>query len=95
VSGITQWQQTVAGWANPKAFSPDGKSIAVLCGGQSIRFFDTETGTVKHEIKAADSPQGGRWNDFAIAPQNHMLAIGGIDPEKRGFVTVWDLDAAR
>lgn len=93
-TGIVEWQRTVPGWANPKAFSPDGKSVAVLCGGQSIRFFDAETGEMKHEIRSIDSHQGGRWNDFAITPQGHMLAVGGIDAEKRGFVTVWDLESA-
>jgi WD40 repeat protein len=94
VTGIMEWQRTVPGWANPKTFAPDGKSVAVLCGGQSIRFFETETGKVKHEIRSADSSPGGRWNDFTLSPQGHLLAIGGIDAEKRGFVDVWDLDGA-
>jgi hypothetical protein len=51
---------------NPKAFSLDGKNVVVLCGGQSIRFFEAETGKVKHEIQ---STKGGRWNEFAITPQ--------------------------
>jgi WD40 repeat protein len=83
---------TVSGWGQPAAFSPDGKGVAVLCGGKSIRFLDTETGTVKHEIRSADSPQGGRWNDFAITPQGQMLVIGGVDDEQKGNVNVWDFD---
>lgn len=90
-TGIMEWQQTVPGWANPKAFSPDGKSVAVLCGGQSIQVFDVETGKVKHEIRAADMPQGWQWNDFSLAAGGHRLAIGGIDAEKRGSITVWEL----
>ncbi|MHC4403026.1 MAG: hypothetical protein ACYTG0_25475, partial [Planctomycetota bacterium] len=85
------WMEMVPGWAKPVAFSPDGKSVAVLCGGGSIRFLETETGEVKHEIRPADSPQGGGWNDFAIAPQGHMLAIGGVDNERKGSVEVWSL----
>jgi WD40 repeat protein len=91
-TGIKEWQQTIPGWGQPAAFSPDGKSVAVLCGGQSIRFLDTETGTVKHEIRSANSPQGGRWNDFAITPQGHILAIGGVDKERKGSVELWDFD---
>jgi serine/threonine-protein kinase len=91
VTGVTQWQQKVTGWANPKAFSPDGKSVAVLCGKESIRFFDTETGTLKHEMKSGVD----RWNDFAIAAQGNMLVIGGTDAQKRGLVTVWDLEEPR
>ena len=39
-SGIEEWLVTVPGWARPLAFSPDGKSVVVLCGGRSIRFLD-------------------------------------------------------
>jgi len=88
-SGITDWVVTVPGWAKPVAFSPDGKTVAVLCGGQSIRFLETETGKLLHEIGPADSTQGGRWYDFAVASQCHTLAIGGRDAEKQGFVEVW------
>ena len=38
-SGIEEWLVTVPGWAKPVAFSPDGKIVAVLCGGRSIRFW--------------------------------------------------------
>jgi hypothetical protein len=78
----------------PAAFSPDGKSVVVLCGGQSMRFLDAQSGKVAHEIRSADSPRGGRWKDFALSPQGHRLAIGGIDDEERGSVTVRDLDGA-
>jgi len=92
-SGIVVWRSSFSGWVKPLAFSPngDGESVVVLCGGQSLRLLDTETGTVTHEIRATDSSPGERWNDFATAPQRHMLAVGGIDAEKRGFVTTWDM----
>jgi WD40 repeat protein len=92
VSGIMEWRHTVPSWAKHVAFSPDGNSVVVLCGGRSIRFLETETGKVKHEIRSADSPQGGRWNDFAITPQGHMLAIGGVDKLRKGSVQLWDFD---
>ena len=91
-SGLMDWLQTVPGWAKPVAFSPDGKRVAVLCGGRGIRLLETETGKVRHEIRSADSPQDGRWTDFAIAPQGHVLAIGGVDDERKGSVEIWDLD---
>jgi len=89
-SAVEDWLVTVPGWAKPMAFSPDGKSVAVLCGGRSIRFLEIGTGTMKHEIRPADSLQDVRWDDFAITPQGH-LAIGGVDDEGKGSVEVWNL----
>ncbi|MBC7852208.1 MAG: hypothetical protein IAF94_02135, partial [Pirellulaceae bacterium] len=96
LSGITEWKQTIPGWANPKAFSPDGKMVVVLCGGESIRFIKTETGEVQHEIKCAaflpaTPRQGSQWIDFAITPTGPRLAIGGVDKERKGTVEIWDL----
>ncbi len=88
-SGVPEWLVTVPGWAKPVAFSPDGESVAVLCGERTIRFLETETGTMKHEIRPADSLQDRPWKDFAIAPQGHVLAIGAVDGERKGSVEVW------
>ncbi|MHB1034654.1 MAG: protein kinase domain-containing protein [Pirellulales bacterium] len=93
LTGIMDWQHTVPGWAKPLAFLPNGKSIAVLCGGEVIRFLDAESGTVKDDIWSADSFNKWRWNDFAIATEAHLLSIGGSDVGKRGFVEVWKLPA--
>ncbi len=90
-TGIQEWKQTVSSWGQPVAFSPDGESVAVLCGGEAaIRFFDTETGTVKRNIGLADASQGARWNDFALLPQGRRLAIAGVDNSRQGTVEIWD-----
>lgn len=88
-TGIEEWLVTVPGWARPVAFSPDGKSVAVLCGGRSIRFLETETGTTRHEIRPEDSQQGYLWDDFAFAQRGHLLAIGTVDKEQNGGVELW------
>jgi hypothetical protein len=93
LSGITNWVQTMPGWAKP-AFTPDGTSVAILREGNSVRFVDADTGQMKHELKAPDSPSAQRWRDFAIAPEAGMLAVGGVEMENRGFVTVWSLGGA-
>jgi serine/threonine protein kinase/WD40 repeat protein len=93
LTGIREWQRTVPGGATPKAFSPDGKTIAALCGRNSIQFFETETGKMKLELKSADSSPGERWHDFAIAPKAPKLFIGGSAAEMGGIVTVRDLDS--
>ncbi|MFN0054749.1 MAG: WD40 repeat domain-containing protein [Planctomycetales bacterium] len=88
-TGILEWKQTVSGWGHPVAFSSDGKGVAVLCGGEAIRLFDTVTGAVKHNIGLADPSQGARWNDFALLPQGR-LAIAGMDNSRQGKVEIWD-----
>jgi WD40 repeat protein len=89
LSGIMEWQRTFPGYAVPLAFSPDGKAFAVLCGGESVKLIATETGQVIHELAAADSIPGGRWNDLAIDRQSRTLAIGGVDGERKGSVEIW------
>ncbi len=92
MSGIMEWSQIIPGHALPKDFSPNGKTVALLCGGESIRFIDVETGQLKHEIKAADSPGRGRWTDFAIAPKGQLLVIGRADGEHKGSVEIWEFN---
>ena len=82
-SGVEQWLVTIPGWAQPVTFSPDGKTIAVLCAGRSIRFLDVATGSLKHEIQRADS-QDVRWDAFAMAPQGHTLVIGTVGNKRKG-----------
>ncbi len=90
MSGIMEWSQIIPGHAYPKAFTPDGRDVAVLCDGQSIRFIDVENGQLKYDIKAADSPGRGRWTDFAIAPKGRLLVIGRADGEHKGSIEIWE-----
>ncbi|MEX2139060.1 MAG: protein kinase [Pirellulales bacterium] len=92
LSGITEWRQTMPGWAKP-AFSADGRTLAVLCDRKSIRFVDVESGQLKHELHAADSPLGGRWNDLAITPQGRRLVIGGATAASRGIMQIREFDS--
>jgi WD40 repeat protein len=89
LSGLTEWQQSVAGWAKP-LFSADGKTVVVLSNGQSIRLFDAETGTPKQQLNASSAIP---WNDIAIAAQTGTLVIGGSDADGKGFVEVRNLPA--
>jgi WD40 repeat protein len=91
-SGIEEWLVSVPGWAIPMSFFPDGKSLAVLCGGKSIRFLDTGTGAVKQEIRGPD-PEDGRWQDFSIGVKGGTLVIGGVDKGRNGNVEVWTTKA--
>ena len=87
-NNIEEWSVTVPEWAKPVAFLPDGRTVAALCGGQSIRFLDAETGTLKLDMRP--SPQTLRWNDFAIAPKGDIyMAAGGVDKDRKGTVELW------
>ena len=90
LSGITDWQKTIPGWAFPKAFLPDGKCVAVQ-HGNAIEIVDTETGATKHELKPLGENAGEHWNDFAIVPAGTIF-IGGNGADKmRGFLELWNL----
>jgi len=53
---------------------------------------DVRTGAMKHEIQPADSQKDVAWDDFALAPQGGLLAIGEVDGQK-GSVAVWSTRA--
>src|SRR5262249_16842091 len=91
-TGIVEWKQIIPGWAKPKAFSPDGQSVAVLCGGHQIRYYNTATGSQQQEIRPENTSEGGLWNDFDMASEAKTLITGGTDNQKRGSVTVWSND---
>jgi WD40 repeat protein len=83
-SAIEDWLVTVPGWAMPLHFAPDGKSIAVLCGGRVIRFLETGSGATMVEIRADTEQRSVRWSDFAIAQQRCVVAIGAVDEQRKG-----------
>ena len=91
LSGVTEWQRVISGYATPIGFSPDGKTVLILCGGKSIQFVNVETGAVEREIQATDSPHSVKWNDSAVATQGGKLVIGGADKDEKGSVDVFDL----
>jgi hypothetical protein len=74
------------------AFTPDGKTVAVLCGGQSIRFFETQTGAMPHQVAPGDNPEGGSWTVFTITAQGLRLVIGGVNNAGKGTVEFWGFD---
>jgi WD40 repeat protein len=92
LSGVVEWKRAVGEWARPARFSPDGQAVAVLCGGTSIKLIQASTGVEKREIRSADSPRGGKWNDFVFGSHGRLLAIGGVDAERNGKVELWNLD---
>ena len=92
-SGVVQWRRTFPGLAKPVAFYAEGPSVVGLHGDATMRFRDAKTGELLMMLShSADSPQGGRWNDFATAKRGHMLAFGGVDDERKGSVELLGLD---
>ena len=93
-TGIIEWRRTYSDLAKPVAFFLDGDRVLVLHGGQTMELLDAETGRVWAAIEAQSAAQGGRCNDFVIGKRGHMLAIGGVDSERKGSVEVWDLETS-
>ena len=91
LSGITEWQRTISGPAMPRAFLPDGSAVLAQYDRKSLHLYETETGQLRRELRAADSPPAGRWQDVSLALQVNRIAIGGTDADQKGMVTVWDL----
>jgi serine/threonine protein kinase/WD40 repeat protein len=94
-SGITEWQLTIPNEAQPTIFSPAGTQLAVLSGGKSLQFLDTNTGSLQHEITPGDVHSEDQWNDFAISPDGTRLVIGATDRSKHGRVEIWNLIGSR
>jgi WD40 repeat protein len=93
LSGITEWAQTFPGWSKP-AFTPDGESVVVLCGRESVRVVNAQSGQLKHEIKAANSSPGTKWTDFAISRHSNQIAVGGRIGNNQGTLSILKLDTA-
>jgi WD40 repeat protein len=88
-SGVVEWRRPFSGSAKRVAFYSEGPSVVGLHGDGSIRFRDAKTGELLMMLShSADSPRGGRWNDFATAKRGHMLAFGGVDDERKGSVEI-------
>jgi WD40 repeat protein len=78
--------------ANSLALSPDGALVAALCGHAALRVLDTRSGEVRF-TRAIDPRQ---WSEIPLAfsPDEHYLAIGSGDPDKK-YVTLVDANSGR
>ena len=67
---------------NAVAWSRDGQKLVVggvpNDGGNSLRFYDAESGQLLHDIIFAD---GSAVNTIAFSPDGKHLAVGGESPE--------------
>jgi WD40 repeat protein len=88
-SGVVEWRRTFSGLAKPVGFFAADPCLLALYGGE-MWFLDTETGETLMAMAPQSADEGARWNDFVIAKRGHVLAIGGVDNERKGSVVVWD-----
>jgi len=63
-------------------WAPDGKTIVTGADDSTVRFWDPQTGELKHTL-LADSGEGG----LAFSPDGKTLASGGP-----GFVKLWNAE---
>ncbi|MGY8771431.1 MAG: hypothetical protein ACKVH8_23705 [Pirellulales bacterium] len=85
-------EKIIPGWIKSAQFTPDGHSIAILSGTESIKFLDSETGVMTHEIGSTNSPIDGKWNDFAMATASHKMVTGGVDKDGKGSIEIWEFE---
>src|ERR1019366_3179720 len=72
---------------NALAFSPDGRYLAAGCQDNSIQLWDTQTGTVQHQLMGHLSFV----SCVAFSPDGKRLVSGSED----WTVKVWDIDVGR
>lgn len=71
-------------------FSPDGKSIAIDDGGNSISIWDAKTGDLVHRISEDNQHLG----TFAFGPDGRMLVVANKGPNP-GTLTLWNLESGK
>jgi WD40 repeat protein/serine/threonine protein kinase len=75
-------------------FSPDGRLLAVVEAGETVRVYDLESGDPGKAVEVAAAPKGGRRvTALAFAADSKHLFLG-LEAEQ-GSVLVWDLAAAK
>ncbi len=72
------------------SLSPDGKTLATAGWDSILRFWDTNTGTVRREFKVADHDKGDDLRMYTVcyAPQGGAIATAHLD----GTVRIWQAD---
>ena len=73
----------VDGWRDQLAFSPDGTTLALGCRGQTVKLWNTRTGTLLHTL----SGDAQMVTCVAFSPDGHTIASGGGG----GAVRLWDV----
>jgi WD40 repeat protein len=78
---------TLAGFAAPLAFSPDGKTLALMeTGAGRVVLWDMSTG----RVRAGFDVPAGKGRGLAFSPDGRTLAVAGSDG-----VLLWDTAAGR
>ena len=90
-SGIVEVVTTTPIAIRRLAFSPDGQLLAAAGAKNFVKLWDVKTRRAVGEVRSSQSAADARIEYFAFAPSGLSLAIGGMDPERGGFIEVWSL----
>jgi len=72
------------------SFSPDGKTLVTAGWDSIIRFWETDTGNIRREVKVADHAKGDELRMYAVcyASEGGLVATAHLD----GTVRIWQAD---
>lgn len=75
------WRRPITRSAMAVAFYPQEAAVIVLTDREKLSFIEADTGKTLMALRApqSDPPQKEHYEDFAISPQGHVLAMGIVE----------------
>jgi RNA polymerase sigma factor (sigma-70 family) len=72
------------------SFNPDGATLVTAGWDSTIRFWETDTGNIRRQVKVADDAKGGDLRMYTVcyAQEGELIATAHLD----GMVRVWQAD---
>jgi eukaryotic-like serine/threonine-protein kinase len=93
-SGRQEWRAALPSQPRSLSYRPDGRRLAVLCGGGELVVFDTDTGREAIHWQAHDAEPAHHWinnGEVGYSPDGRSVLTWGMGNDGR----VWEADTGR
>jgi eukaryotic-like serine/threonine-protein kinase len=93
-SGRLEWRAALPSQPRSLSYRPDGRRLAVLCGGGELVVFDTDTGREAIHWQAHDAEPAHHWinnGEVGYSPDGRSVLTWGMGNDGR----VWEADTGR